>query len=48
VRGGPEAGVIDSPGNGAVSVLLTNLLNQSSFTCGEIITMYFRRCEVES
>jgi len=31
-----------------VSVLLTNLLNQSDFPRGEIITLYFRRWEVES
>lgn len=34
--------------DGTVSVLLTNLLNQSNFTCGEFITLYFRRWEVES
>lgn len=34
--------------DGTVSVLLTNLLNQSSFAREEIVTLYFRRWEVES
>jgi hypothetical protein len=34
--------------DGTVSVLLTNPFNQSNFTCEEIITLYFRRWEVES
>jgi Transposase DDE domain len=34
--------------DGTVSVLLTNLLNQSSFPGEEIISLYFRRWEVES
>jgi hypothetical protein len=34
--------------DGTVSVLLTNLLNRSNFACEEIITLYFRRWEVES
>jgi Transposase DDE domain len=34
--------------DGTVSVLLTNLLNQSNFPRGEIVTLYFRRWEVES
>jgi len=33
--------------DGTVSVLLTNLLNQSSFPEEEIISLYFRRWEVE-
>jgi hypothetical protein len=33
--------------DGTVSVLLTNLLNQSSFTEEEIISLYFRRWEIE-
>lgn len=34
--------------DGTVSVLLTNLLNPSSFAREEIVTLYFRRWEVES
>lgn len=34
--------------DGTVSVLLTNLLNQSSFSEGEIISLYFRRWEIET
>ena len=34
--------------DGTVSVLLTNLLNQSNFSGEEIISLYFRRWEVES
>jgi hypothetical protein len=34
--------------DGTVSVLLTNLLNQSSFPGQEIINLYFRRWEIEN